>query len=105
MAIRGPRQFRGAFTEILAGTLAVDIASVGAGLRVTQNITVPGLAVGDAFITYTSSVDPGALIVFAKATAADTAQLIFENNTIGAIDPALSTYTVIFGKVDPIIAT
>ena len=104
MATRKRRQFQDVFSEVLSGSLAVDIASVGAGARVTQNITVTGLAIGDPFITYTSSVDPGTLIVFAKATAADTAQLIFENNTAGAIDPALSTYTVVFGKLNADVA-
>jgi hypothetical protein len=106
MATRKRRQFQDCFSEVLTGSVTVDIASIAAGARgVSGNITIPGLAIGDVFLGYsTNGVNPGNVIPVGQVTAADTAVLAFENNTAGAVDPASATYTVVFGKLNADLA-
>jgi len=103
---RNRRQFPDVFVEIFTGAATTDVTSIAAGGRATVALTIPGVALGDVFIGASTSIDVGNLILSGKVTAADTAQIVLENNTAGAIDPASCTYIGVFGRLNlPLLAT
>lgn len=106
MALIQRRLFHEVFQNVAQGTAAFSPGSIAAGGRdVTSTIPIAGLAVGDVFLGYQSSADPGNLIVFGKCSAAGVATLVFENNTAGALTPtAGTTYTLLFGQLAGLMA-
>jgi hypothetical protein len=72
-----------------------DCASVGAGLQLAlpADITVTGAAVG-MIVTVTSNLGNEVLSYYGRVVSANTVRVYVINNSAGAVDPALATYTV-----------
>lgn len=107
MATRKRRQFQDIFTEVFSGSVTVDIASIANGASGIATITVPGVVLGDAFITASvtaTATNLHSLTFSAGVSAADTVILRYNNNSGGAIDPASATFTVVMGRVNPALA-
>lgn len=97
---QGNKQFQGAFSEMWAVSLTVDPSSIAAGAEDSANFTVPGLAVGDMMIGFTTGVSPtadGDILVY--ISAANTLTIRISNlNGSSALDLASSTWKVLIGR-------
>ena len=79
-------------TKTVAAT--IDFASVGAGLTVTNTVTVAGARANDEVkLGLPATLDAG-LCWDAHVSADDTVTIRATNITAGAIDPASATYRV-----------
>lgn len=97
---RGTRQFNGMYSDMWAVTLTVDPNSIAAGTEDTGTFTVPGLALGDHVLSFSSGVNP---TVDADAavyvSAANTLTIRISNlNGASALDLASSTWKVVVGR-------
>lgn len=101
MATRARRQFQDVFTEILAASATIDVASLADAAGATSTITVPGVALGDIVLGVSHSVSTQGITVTADVTAANTVSVRFQNESGGTLDLASATTRVIVGKVDP----
>src|SRR6266850_2532793 len=91
------RQFRGVYEAVAVGFTTVDVASIANGAQGSVTVTVPGVAVDGSWVVdgVATSVDPGALGVSARVTAANTVVVLLANASGGAIDPPSATYRVV----------
>lgn len=83
-------------TQVKKYSQAVDPASVAANTIAAETFTVTGLTTADHV-----TVNPGINtigIAGARASAADTLEVIFVNPTASPIDPASSTWTIIASR-------
>lgn len=88
---------------VLTNTATLDFASTAAGSKSDLTVTVTGAALNDVVsigvpngsISATDNVN-----FWGWVSAADTVTIRFNNNnTVGAVDPASGTYTVIVSKI------
>lgn len=78
-------------------------ASVAANTTAAQNVTIPGLVLGQDFILdVTKPTEQAGLgIVQLRVSANNTATVVFSNNTAAPIVPtAAQTYTFLVGRRD-----
>lgn len=77
----------------------LDFGSIAAGDTAELTVTIPGAAVGEfAFVAPPVTIDDG-LLAIAYVSAAETVTVRLGNVTVGAIDPAESTFRVgVLGK-------
>lgn len=96
-------------TEVLSGfsQLSVTVvpvvfsgASAGAATATEQNVTVPGVSVGDiVLMVWKGTSQAGLALGNSKVTAANTVAVPFINPTAGAILPTASdTYTFVIAS-------
>jgi hypothetical protein len=96
---------RGNIKSIMAVQVVFDPASVATATTAEQDVTVPGVAVGDIVLCVNKpSLTTGVGIVNARVKAANTVSLQFVNPTAGAVNPSSETYTVVIGKLDSALA-
>jgi hypothetical protein len=81
----------------LRATLVYDPASLADGAGVSQNVTVPGAALGDE-ATAAFSVSTQGILLDAQVTATNTVTVRFQNETTGVIDLAAGTIYVTVRK-------
>lgn len=91
---RSLRIVSAAITRVSRGTAVADVGSIANGASATVTVPVPGAALGDT-VQVGCSVSLAGLGVSGVVTAADTVQVVLNNNSGGAIDPANATYTAI----------
>lgn len=82
-------------TQIRVYTATIDPASVAASTSAEQTFTVTGLTTGDKCLVVKPTATAGLGIVNARVSAANTLALTFMNATLGAIDAASESYTVV----------
>lgn len=80
---------------VKAYATTINPASIAAATSAEQTFTVTGLAVGDLPVVIKPTATPGAGIVNARVSAANTLALTFMNATAAAVDPASEVYTVL----------
>lgn len=85
-------------------TFTYDPASIGAATTAAQNVTVPGLKVGDIVVVQKPSLTAGVGIAGARVSAADTLTVTWVNATAGAVDPASETYTLFWFRPEVTVA-
>jgi hypothetical protein len=68
------------------------------GGRATTTVSVPGAELGDIVVGASFSLDTQGVEIWGYISAADTATVVFENNTAGAIDLASGTLRVLTQK-------
>jgi hypothetical protein len=95
------RQFRGVYEKVAVGSTSSDVTSIASGAQALVVITVPGVALDGTWVTdgVATNVDPGALDIGSRVTAANTVTVVLQNNSGGAIDPPLCTYRVVAMKL------
>jgi hypothetical protein len=81
--------------------LSIDVASVAANTTAAQTFTISGLRTTDIVLSVSKpSLSAGLGICGARVSAADTVSITFNNNTVGAIDPAAEVYTFVIFRPD-----
>lgn len=73
-------------------SLSLTPASVGAATSAYQNVTVPGVAVGDAVLCVTDPITNAVALASARVASANTVALSFVNPTAGALTPTAGVY-------------
>lgn len=97
---QSPQQFRGIFGEVWKVKLTVDPASIAAAAEDIATFAVPGVALGDMVIGWSSGVDltvDAAVAVY--VSAADVVSIRISNlHASSALDLATSTWKVVIGR-------
>jgi hypothetical protein len=76
-----------------------DVASVAANTSAQQNVTVPGVKIGDLAVVINATHSAGLQYSTNPATAADTIPLTVQNSTASPVDPASQTlYFIVFRR-------
>ena len=94
----------GAITSItngrLSATATLDFASIAAGAEASLTVTVTGAATGDPVsLGLPAAFTAGISVAGAWVSSANTVTIKLRNTTVGAIDPASGSYTVIVHKL------
>lgn len=97
---QGTKQFQGVFSEFWTVKETVDFANaaVGSGTFASVDVTVPGVALGDAVGFISVGVDTVDAVIGGAVTAANTVTLTLLNNTAGAVDLASTTVKFVVGR-------
>lgn len=82
-------------TKILTAQAALDFPSIAAASQANLTITVTGAAVNDEVIMGLPAAPTAGIVFNAFVSAANTVTIRATNVTVGAIDPASATYSVI----------
>lgn len=93
-------QFRALFDQMWAVEVtALDFASVANQAQsAATSVTVAGVALGDAILFVTGSVDTSAIDMVASISAANTLKLSVSNLSGGAVDLASATFKILIGR-------
>jgi len=97
---QGTQQFPGVFNEFWLVTETVNFgnAAVGSGTFASVDVTVPGVALGDAVGFISAGVDTVDAVIGGAVTAANVVTLTLLNNSAGAIDLASTTVKFTVGR-------
>lgn len=72
-----------------------------ASTTTAQSFTVPGLKVNDALqVNFSGTQTAGVGIANARATAADTLEIVFSNSTAGTPTPAAGVYIIMVDRAE-----
>ena len=74
---------------------SVNLSSIGANSYSTETVTVTGVTTNDAVIVNPPVLTAGLYYISARVSGADTIELLFYNDTGGAIDEGSASYTFI----------
>ena len=92
---RGNDQFRGLFSDTWLVKATLDAGSLADGAGETDDVTVPGVALGDMVIGASLGVDLVGLTVTGYVSAANTVSIRFQNESGGTVDLASSTLRLV----------
>lgn len=84
-------------------TVTFNPASVAANTTAEQDMTVPGVAVGDVVYVVKPTLSAGLGIVNCRAKSANTVAITFSNNTGSPIDAGSESYLVMCIKSDAVL--
>jgi hypothetical protein len=96
---RGNDQFRGLTTDTWVVSATLDTASVGISGTTTDTVTVPGVALGDLVIGFSTFVSQAGLLRSAYVSAANTVTIATFNPTGAAVDLASTTIDLIIVRM------
>jgi hypothetical protein len=89
----------GNILKLIAVQVTFDPAAVSTITTAEQDVTVPGVKVGDVVVSVNKpSLTAGVGICNARVKAADTVSLQFVNPTAGSVNPASEAYTIVIGR-------
>jgi len=97
---QGNKQFQGMFNDMWAATLTVNPASIAAAGEDTATFTIPGVALGDMIVGYSSGVDltvDADVNVYVSAANTITIRISNLHASVG-LDLASSTWKVVIGR-------
>lgn len=94
------RQFTDVFENVLALDTTINVASIASGSSATSVVTVPGAAVGD-FVLVQAGTDLLDLTATGYVQAANTVEIVLQNQSGGARDLPSTTFYVLVLKVNP----
>lgn len=90
---------RGNILKMYAVQITFDPANVLTVATAEQDITVPGVQVGDIVLTVSKpSHTSGVTICNTRVKAADTISVQFVNPTAGGVNAASETYTIVIAR-------
>jgi hypothetical protein len=90
---------RGNLLSIHGFTVVFDPASVATITTAEQDITVPGVLVGDIVLAFSKpTLTAGLGISNTRVKAKDTISVQFVNPTAGGVDAGSETYTVVIAR-------
>lgn len=92
---RGNDQFRGLFSDTWAVTCTLNAGSLVDGAGETDDVTVPGVALGDMVLGASLGVDLVGLTVTGYVSAADTVKFRIQNESGSTVDLASSTMKIV----------
>jgi len=92
---RGNDQFRGLFSDTWAVTCTLDAGSLVDGAGETDDVTVPGVALGDMVIGASLGVDLVGLTVTGYVSAANTVKFRIQNESGSTVNLASATMKIV----------
>jgi hypothetical protein len=96
---RGNDQFRGLFSDTWAVTCTLNAGSLVDGAGETDDITVPGVALGDMVLGASLGVDLVGLIVSGYVSAANTVKFRIQNESGSTADLASTTMRIVIARM------
>jgi hypothetical protein len=95
----GNDQFRGLFSDTWAITCTLNAGSLVDGAGETDDVTVPGVALGDMVLGASLGVDLVGLTVTGYVSAANTVKFRIQNESGSTVDLASSTMKIVVGRM------
>jgi hypothetical protein len=95
---RGSKQFQGIFSEMWLVTCTLDVASIVDGAGSTDTVDVPGVALGDMVLGFSTSVNQSALTITAYVPAANLVYFRVQNESGSTVDLASTTVKILVGR-------
>lgn len=92
---RGNDTFRGLFSDTWAVKATLNAGSLADGVGETDDVTVPGVALGDMVIGASLGVDLVGLTVTGYVSAADTVKFRVQNESGSTVDLASTTLRLV----------
>ena len=92
---RGNDQFRGLFSDTWAITCTLNAGNLVDGAGETDDVTVPGVALGDMVIGASLGVDLVGLTVTGYVSAANTVKFRIQNESGSTADLASATMKIV----------
>ena len=92
---RGNDQFRGLFSDTWAVTCTLDAGSLVDGAGETDDVTVPGVALGDMVMGASLGVDLVGLTVTGYVSAANTVKFRIQNESTATVNLASATMKIV----------
>jgi hypothetical protein len=96
---RGNDQFRGLFSDTWAVTATLNPGSLADGVGETDDITIPGVALGDMVIGASLGVDLVGITVTGYVSAANTVKFRIQNESTATVDLASSTLRIVVARM------
>ena len=96
---RGNDQFRGLFSDTWSVRATLDAGSLVDGAGETDDITVPGVALGDMVLGASFGVDLVGLTVNAYVSAANTVKIRIQNESGSTVDLAAATLRFVVARM------
>ena len=91
----GNDQFRGLFSNTWLVKATLDAGSLADGVGETDDVTVPGVALGDMVIGASLGVDLVGITVTGYVSAANTVKFRIQNESGSTVDLASSTLRIV----------
>ena len=91
-------QFRGIFNETWVVKATLNAGSLADGAGETDDITGPGVALGDMVLGASLGVDLVGLTVTGYVSAANTVKFRIQNESTATVDLASSTLKIVIGR-------
>ena len=92
---RGNDTFRGLFSDTWSVKATLNAGSLADGVGETDDVTVPGVALGDMVIGASLGVDLVGLTVTGYVSAADTVKFRVQNESGSTVDLASTTLRLV----------
>ena len=96
---RGNDQFRGLFSDTWAVTCTLNAGSLVDGAGETDDVTVPGVALGDMVLCSSLAVDLVGLTVTGYVSAANTIKFRVQNESGSTVDLASATLRIVVARM------
>ena len=96
---RGNDQFRGMFSDTWVVTATLDSGNLVDQAGANDNVTVPGVALGDMVLGFSFGVDLAGMTVTAYINAADTVTIRVQNESGGTINLASTTIRLVIARM------
>lgn len=96
---RGNDQFRGMFSDTWVVTATLDSGNLIDQAGANDNVTVPGVALGDMILGFSFGVDLAGMTVTAYINAADTVTIRVQNESGGTINLASTTIRLVIARM------
>lgn len=94
----GNDQFRGLFSNTWLVKATLDAGSLSDGTGETDDVTVPGVALGDMVLAASLGVDLVGLTVTGYVSAANTVKFRIQNESGSTVDLASSTLRIVVAR-------
>lgn len=91
----GTDQFRGLFSQTWLVKATLDAGSLDDGVGETDDVTVPGVALGDMVLAASLGVDLVGLTVTGYVSAANTVKFRIQNESGSTVNLASSTLRIV----------
>ena len=96
---RGNDQFRGLFNDTWSVTATLNAGSLVDGAGETDDVTIPGVALGDMVIGASLGVDLVGLTVTGYVSAANTVKFRIQNESGSTVDLASATLRIVIARM------
>ena len=94
----GNDQFRGLFSNTWLVKATLDAGSLADGVGETDDVTVPGVALGDMVIGASLGVDLVGITVTGYVSAANTVKFRLQNESGSTVDLASATLRIVVAR-------
>ena len=96
---RGTDQYSGLFSDTWAVVCTLNAGSLADGAGETDDVTVPGVALGDMVIGTSLAVDLVGLTVTGYVSAANTVKFRIQNESGSTVDLASATMDIVIVRM------